>query len=349
MKDFSCDLKFYRIINGYFNIQVKDQKYKIVYPNNHQKYEAEKLYVSIMQSSRFDIEYLKDHQVQRILEYNDIWSIDQQNNLDMIEKDIDKLKIGLCKGFFDEELRENTKDQIQGLRKIQQELLSKKHSLDYLTLHFFANNAKNQYIIAQCVLTEDGQPVFSEDYANLDFQLLKPITAEVESNQITASDLRNICNGELWKRYLCQTNIFGPSIDLNDDQINLLSLQKMYDNVRQHPECPQEEIILDSDALDGWFLIQKDKQQQNKKKNEALKKVRGKVKNHDFIYVMTNGDKEEIRAVEGMNNLRGKSLVASVRKTAKSGKKTSWKDVPYIKQELKQEFMKGQKRGVPNK
>ena len=179
--------------------------------------------------------------------------------------------------------------------------------------------------------------------------MLKPITAEVESNQITASDLRNICNGELWKRYLCQTNIFGPSIDLNDDQINLLSLQKMYDNVRQHPECPQEEIILDSDALDGWFLIQKDKQQQNKKKNEALKKVRGKVKNHDFIYVMTNGDKEEIRAVEGMNDLRGKSLVESVRRTARSGKKTPWKDVPYIKQELKQQFIKGQKKGVPNK
>jgi UDP-N-acetylglucosamine 2-epimerase len=33
-KDFLCDLKFYRIINGYFDITVKDQNYKIIYPDH---------------------------------------------------------------------------------------------------------------------------------------------------------------------------------------------------------------------------------------------------------------------------------------------------------------------------
>ena len=348
MENFLYDLKFYRIINGYFEIQIKDQKYKIVYPDNNKKYEAEKLYVSILQDSRFDTEYLNDVQLQKILQYNNVWNSDKQEKIKEIEQAIDKLKIILYKEYSKKDIRERTKEELEILRKYQNDLLLKKHSLDYLTLKFFANNIKNQYLISQCVLTLDDQPVFGNDYQNMDLSLLRPIVSEVEKNQITASDLRAICTGDLWRRYLCSKDIFGPSIHLNDDQINLLSLQKMYDNVRGHPDCPEEDVIMDSDALDGWFLNQKDKVKERKKKNEALSKVRGKVGSHDFIYIMTNGDKEQIQAVESMNDLRGKSLVKSVKETAKSDKKTNWRDVPYIKQELKSQAFKNQKQGVPN-
>lgn len=348
MKDYLIDLKFYRIINGYFEIQIKDQKYKIVYPNNKIKYEAEKLYVSLMQDSRFDTEYLNYSQLEKILTHNNLWSDEQHEQLENIENEINNLKIKLFQNYSSEEIKKRLRFEIKHIKGYESELLNIKHSLDYLTLDFFASNIKNQYLISQCILNMQDEPVFDTDYYKIDLSLLKNIISEIDKNKISAEDLRLICKGDTWRRYLCQDNIFGAaSIELNDDQINLLNLQKMYDNVRQHPECPEEEIIQDPDALDGWFLFQKAKNKETKKKNKALSKVRGKVNNHDFVYVITN-DKEEAQAIEELNDFRGKNIVNAVRELKlKDGEKIKWRDIPYIKQEIKSDIYKNQKQGVP--
>lgn len=348
-KDFLCDLKFYRIINGYFDITVKDQNYKIVYPDHQKKYEAEKLYVSLMLNSRFDIEYLNDKQLADLLASNNIWCEQDQTKLESIEQEIDKLKIRLYQNYHNEDIKKQAKSELKTLREYQHELLLNKHSLDYLTLEFFANNIKNQYLISQCILNPNDELVFGNNYYELDLNLLKDIISEIEKHQITAEDLKNICMSDVWKRYLCQENIFGPSIYLNDDQANLMSLQKMYNNIRQHPDCPEEGVLEDSDALDGWFLFQKQQNKKNKKKNEALSKVRGKVGNHDFVYVITN-DKNEAEAIEDLNDVRGKELIKSVRDlNLQDGESVKWKDIPYIKQEIQSQAYRNQKQGVPTK
>lgn len=349
MKNYALDLKFYRIINGYFNIQIKDQEYKVVYPDHQKKYEAEKIYVSLIEDSRFDTEYLNSAQLEKILIHNEIWSADHQEKLKSIEEQIDKLKIRLYQNYNKPAIKTEAQFELKTLRSYQNELLSAKHSLDYLTLDFFATNIKNQYLISQCILTLNGDQVFDKDYHKMDLVLLKDIIAEIDKNQITAEDLRHICMGDTWKRYVCQDNIFGPSIYLNDDQVNLLSLQKMYDNVRQHPECPEDNIIEDADALDGWFLYQKDKNKKNKKKNEALNKVRGKVNGHDFVYVITR-DAEEASVIEDMNDYRGKQLINAVRGVGlKDGETMKWREIPFIKQEIQSEAYKNQKQGVPTR
>jgi len=347
--NYLTDLKFYRIITGYFEIRVNDQKYKIIYPDIQKKYEAEQLYVSLMQDSRFDTEYLNSAQLEKILIHNEIWSHQEQEKLDGIEEHINKIKIRLYQNYSNDTINKEAKTELKVLRDYQNELLSKKHSLDYLTLDFFAKNIKNQFLISQCTLTLDGRPVFEKDYYKMDPVLLKSIANEIEKHQITAEDLRAICMSDAWKRYLCQDNIFGPSIHFNDDQANLLSLQKMYDNVRQHPECPEEEIISDPDALDGWFLYQKEKNKHNKKKNEALDKVRGKVGGHEFVYVITR-DQKEAAAIDDLNDHRGKQLVSAVRNNGlKEGESMKWRDIPFIKQEIQSKIYQNQKQGVPNK
>jgi hypothetical protein len=346
LKDYLLDLKFYRIINGYFNIRINGHDYKIIYPDNEIKYEAEKLYVSLMQDSRFDTEYLNDAQLEKILIHNNIWSLEQQVKLNGIEKEIDKIKVKLYQNYSRKETRKKIKTELKILREYHNELFSSRHSLDYLTLDFFATNIKNQYLISQCILNEQNEKVFDSDYYKIDLDLLKNFIQEIDKHKITPEDLRNICKSDSWKRYVCQDNIFGPSIYLNDDQTNLLSLQKMYDNVRQHHDSPDEEVIDDPDALDGWFIFQREENKKNKKKNKALDKVRGKVGSHDFVYVMTR-DMEEAEAIEDMNDFRGKQLVDSVRKSAKLNEFIPWKDVPFVQQELKSNMYRNQKQGVP--
>lgn len=39
---------------------------------------------------------------------------------------------------------------------------------------------------------------------------------------------------------------------LSTEAIDLINWTKRYDNIRQHPECPDDDIINDDDLLDGW-------------------------------------------------------------------------------------------------
>ena len=349
MKDHTLNLKFFRIITGYYNIRINSTDYKIIYPNHEIKYAAERLYVSFMENSKFDTEYLKTAELNDILSSEHIWNEDKEKNLKEVQEHIDKLKMRLCEYWNKKKIRSEAHAEIRMLKEYFYEMNTQKHSLDYLTLDFFANNIKNEYIISQCILYEDNQNVFESNYQDIEVEELKPFLLEINRHQITGEELRAICKGDEWRRYSNSDNIFGPTINLNDDQNNLLALQRMYDNVRQHPECPEDDLIDDSDALDGWFLIQKDKAQKNKKKTEALEKIRGKVGSHDFQYIMTR-DMDEAEAIEEMNDFRGRQLVDAVRAaTPNDGDTMKWSQVPFIKQELQSEAYRNQKQGVPNK
>lgn len=342
--DYKLNYKLYSILNGYYYIVVNGTKYKVIYPSIEVKYRAEELYVGIMENGKYETEYFNDDQVENILRYNKIWNDSMQERLDSCTKIIDEYKICLYQEYFNEDKRKEIKKLLDSIRNGMQELSNIKHSMDYLKLEYFAMSMKNQYIISQRILNFDNSKVFDEDYNNLDSRELSKFLKPIEEKTVTAKDLRDIVKGDTWSQYTVQDNIFGPSIDLNDDQRNLLALQRMYNNVRQHPDCPDDKIIDDDDALDGWFLFQKDKKKKEKIKNKLLDRVRGKVKNHSDIFIFTN-NKEERQAIWEMNNPEGKRTIKSIEKTMENrkGEKIAWQDIPIIRQQLIDEKLKGSK------
>lgn len=342
--DYKLNYKLYSILNGYYYIVVNDKKYKVIYPSLEVKYRGEELYVEIMEDSKYDTEYLDNNQVDNILRYQKIWNNDMQERLDSCIKIIEQYKMELYKEYFNGEKRDQIRKILDGVRNSMQELSEIKHSMDYLKLEFFASSMKNQYIISQRILNLDGSRVFDEDYRSLDSRELSKFLKPIEEKTVTAKDLRDIVKGDTWSAYTVQDKIFGPSIDLNDDQRNLLALQRMYSNVRQHPECPSDEIINDDDALDGWFLFQKDKQKKDKIKNSLLSKVRGKIKDHSSVFIFTQ-DEEESKAIWDMNNIEGKRTLKSIEKTMeeRQGERIAWQDIPIVKQQIIEEKTKGSK------
>ena len=336
MKDHEINLKFYRIINGYFYLEVDDTKYKILYPTNEQKYEAEMLYASLIEDSKFDSEYFDKNNVNIILSAYSIWTPKEKQELLELDEKIDEYKIKIFQNYDDKKHVKQAKLQLDIMKEMKFDLLYKKHSYDYLTRDHVAQNAQNQYIISQCIYTSDNKPVFPSDYYEIDVELLKKIIAKLEKYNITSHDLRAICRSDVWKNYTCQTDIFGSAIDMNDDQRNLLFLQKMYNNVYEHPECPEDSIINDDDALDGWFLYHRRKVKKQKKKNEVLSKVRGKVKEHDFVYIIADS-KEEENVITELNDFRGHQYIRAINKAVaekEAGEQVIWKDIDYIKQDI---------------
>lgn len=333
LSNYDLNLKFYRIINGYYYILLNNTRYKIIYPSIAIKYIAEQIYVSILQDSRFETEYISENQLQNILKNNNIWIESMENDLTTAKKQLDQYKVKLFQYYDNTDLRLEIKQSIEAINKTISLLLQKKHSFDYLTLNNFAESVKNQYIISQCIFDQNNNSVFDDNYENLDQSLLYQFIKPIEENQITATDLRNIVKTDLWKSFTCQDNVFGPSINLNDDQKNLLSLERMYNNVRQHPECPDDKIINDDDALDGWFLYQKDKAKTTKKKNEVLKRIGGKINKHDNVYILTDNI-EEHKSILDMNDNTGKAVLKSIDKAIQDKQTIDWKDIPAVKQDI---------------
>ena len=341
--DYKLNYKLYAILNGYYTISVGGKKYKIVYPSLEVKYKAEELYVEILESGKFDTEYLTDPQVNAILKHYGVWSDEMEERLDFCKKTVEEMKLDLYKQYKDKDKRKEIKKNLENLKNTTEQLLKNKHSLDYLKLDYFANSIKNQYIISQRILHENGDNVFDPDYNNLDTPLLSKFLKSIEEKTISAQDIREIVKGELWSSYTVQDNVFGPSIEMNDDQRNLLILERMYNNVKQHPECPSDEIINDDDALDGWFLFQKEKRKKEQIKNNVLDKVRGKVSKHNELYVFTQ-DPEEAKVIHDMNNLEGKRTIAAVAATTKQKGHVPWQDIPIVRQQLIDEKTKDSAR-----
>ena len=100
-----------------------------------------------------------------------------------------------------------------------------------------------------------------------DYKLIQELSLVVLKEQISMIKLRKIARSDIWKSYYSDNGIYpNGSINTNDDYRNLINLTKMYDSIKQHPECPTQDIIDDDDALDGWFLLQKDKSTKEKQK-----------------------------------------------------------------------------------
>jgi hypothetical protein len=92
---------------------------------------------------------------------------------------------------------------------------------------------------------------------------------------------------------------------LSTDQQGLIIWSNMYDNIQESLECPTEDVINDDDMLDGWFIIQRRKQESEKAKSELEQRTNNeKIANSDEILVMAS-NKKEANAVHNMNDING--------------------------------------------
>jgi hypothetical protein len=81
----------------------------------------------------------------------------------------------------------------------------------------------------------------------------------------------------------------------------------MYDNVQESLECPSDDIIEDDDMLDGWFISQRKKREQEKAEAEVEGTMNEKVANSSEVYVVAKSEKDHQR-IESLNNPHAKMV-----------------------------------------
>ncbi len=154
-----------------------------------------------------------------------------------------------------------------------------------------------------------------------------------DEHDITAPQLKEVARCDSWRSMWSvgkKTNTPLFSSLLTKDQISLSSYSSMYDNVREHPECPDEQVINDDDCLDGWFIDTKKKVEQDKKKAGVISNKR--ISDSKEIFLMAD-DEESAQGIYELNNTYSRGTIINRQNTIGDGTK---KDIDFadIKQEL---------------
>lgn len=303
MNDYELETLVNRIISGYQYITVKQSVYKLVNPDIHLKVAADILYKQHYQDNLYEDFILKEN-VLDILVSTETISSTFQDDIKVTEKRLETAKIDLYKNFSVIKNRAKYKNTIASLNKILNEAYAKKHSLDFLTLEHYCENLKNEYIICNTLYDRNDNLVF-DDYPNIDYTLFNTITHAIAYQVIPVSTYKKIARNECWKKIYSNSTISeifkGVASEYTEEQKAILSVSKMYDKIYEHPECPDEAIIEDDDALDGWML---DQQRKNKKQKQekGVDKLLGKGAGAGEVFMMSGNKKEDIEEIMELNS-----------------------------------------------
>lgn len=335
----------YRIISGIYYINVADITYKVISPNLLTKQKAHQVYLDILNSNKFDMKcWLKKAQADKILEVNGVWNSDKEKELKKLEDRLEELKVDLYKKFQYVKRRTRIKKSISNLLDDIRSMKEQKHSMDHLTLEYYAETVKNENIICSTIFLEDK---LAFDLDKTDTNLLTGILEEIKSKKVDIDDIRSLARHEIWQNYWgpAKENVFPlPVCNWTDEQRSLVSLSRMYDSVRESPECPSDDIIQDDDALDGWFIFQRKEREKEKKRNKVMDSVGDKYKDAGEIFLVTDSV-EEARDIYELNDAQGAAQVNHIKQIGKDADASvPWQDLPHVKMELQQQINERQKQ-----
>jgi len=122
--------------------------------------------------------------------------------------------------------------------------------------------------------------------------------------------------------------IFGlNSNELNDNQISLVYWSKIYDNISESMEAPNNSVMRDCIAVDGWLIKQAKKRETEDRKNALPSSDAGEI----FVPITS---KKEIKEVNNLNSPEGKQILKSRAKDLADKGTLDERQFSHVKQEL---------------
>lgn len=331
----------YRIISGFYYIDVDDTIYRIVLPNLSIKHQAQSIYRSAVEKSKYDSGWITQDEINQILNYFHIWDNDKEKLLQGLPKELNKYKIQYYLNFNHPDNKQQIKNTIDSINRQINTLSNQKQSFDYLTLDSYAQGLKNQFIISKTVYRND-EPVFTGNFEDTDSTLLEKIILEIHRRSLSAHTLKLVARHDLWKSYwdASKERIFkSPAIEWTDEQISVINLTKMFDSVREHPESPSDEVMADFDALDGWLLHQHEKMEKDKKKQAISDKYGLDKQNGSEVFLVTDSV-EETKEIYSLNSKEDYYNIHTMHQAVKEKGNMKWSEVPHVQRALKNEQIK---------
>jgi hypothetical protein len=287
----------YRIIRGRYPLRVGDSVFLFTEPDSALIAESYGKYDEVYAVAWGDGAYTEGELEALLLEQG-IWSPFEDRMMKQKQDRIDELKLQAYHSFLNKKELGKTRRQIRFVEEEVENMLRTKHKLDSMSCHTIAETARMRWLISNSI---SGQ---------VDSQKLLDVYNE---NILGTVEVREVAKLPQWR------NMWGASekcrlfdklaVDLSSDQLSLISYSKMYDNVYEHPERPVEDLIMDNDCLDGWFVFQKRKVEKQKTEKEVDSVIRNpKIRNSQEVYVMASS-KEDAERINNMNSAHSQNIM----------------------------------------
>ena len=299
----------YRIVTGETQLSIGQNIYTIKATTAHLRFKAAELYKQTKKQNRFN-PWLTDKDCIRLLIQNNLCSADIDNNLKIISKEIDNLKVRLFDTITNAVEHKKIRERLKKVKVKQEEMVTTRHMYDHLTLAGFAEMVKRQFLIFST--TYCGSKKLWDNPKDVDFIVLERLTSAVLQNTVGVDKLREIARTDPWRNYwnLQKDNIFGHTsvVELTDEQKTLLLFSKMYDSAYENPDCPTDDIIGDDDLFDGWMISQRRQNEKGRKTKQINKKL-GKLRDSDEVFIVAK-NADEVKAIHDMNDMEGQIIKA---------------------------------------
>ena len=233
-----------------------------------------------------------------------LWHPVDDEKIEVVKKDIEKLKIEIYNNRNDNKLRERIRLYIRAAEK-QLAIQSREKNTYYQnTREGYALSEKISWIIKNTTYCEN------ELYDFKDISL-SYIVDEWQSSILSESVIRELAREEPWKslwsiRENAKIKLISNSDneELTANQKHLIVWSQIYDNIQESMDCPTDEVIKDDDLLDGWFIVQSKKREKERLEKEfENKNTNEKIKNSSEVYVMVDpNNKQSLERVNALND-----------------------------------------------
>jgi hypothetical protein len=339
------DFLLARILAGYDRITIHGKVYKICNPNIDIVYEANEIYLNTLEEAQ-DADIYSDDDIYELLCDRELWS---PNEEEMLNKTLPELIPEFQKKMFETRYnvteREKNRGFLQKTRDKQAQLHLTRHQYDNYTYHGLAAQAKYHFLILHSTYEEDGTP------CRWDHFLVNTVVEKCNSNIIASEHIRELSHTPPWMNQwhalkISRAKICDNITDMTSAQQSLLLFSKMYDNIQESHEPPEDFVVDDDDLLDGWILSQKEKREQEAAEREGRQITKkDRLANADEVFVIPKSlDPEEIERINKMNSPVAQSIKKNRIKEINQRGQIDYKNFSDVKHRMISEFNKKEQK-----
>jgi hypothetical protein len=295
----------YCIISDYDTVFINNKKYIIKCPTSDLLYRAQLLYDNIIYNHRFNEWMGVQDCVDHLTNIGKL-PLNFEQKCQEIQSFIEDKKVELYKSAIQLDKVKQIRKQLQQAKYLLDKLYDIQASLESFTVLGYAKLNKLQYIIRHTTYYKNKLCDYMSN------NLLMSIIRELHKNVIPPEQFRELARTDPWRSYWgIVDNPFSQNvIDLDYNKRILISYSKMYDNVYESIDCPEENIIHDDDMLDGWMIVQRNKKQEQRNQsstNDIVSNLGSKYTNATEIFLPTP-DVAQANAIHSMNTAKSKHV-----------------------------------------
>lgn len=309
----------YRILSGTLIFSVDGEQYEFRKINNRIRYQSEIIYQNIINDEKYN-EWIRLENSEEIMIKLGLWTKETNDLIKKLDKSIENSKVELFQNFLSTDKVKKIRKSLESYKNQMERIVSTKQNfISSHTLEGHAESVKNEFMVCQ-TLFKNNEKVFAnfEDINKSGSYLyFNSLVSEINKYSISITQYKTIARSDEWRSYWnCNKGyIFDGSVaEWTDDQRSLVNITRMYDNIYEHPEAPNNNIINDDDALDGWVIFQKRKGEKQKNQ-QTVDSLNPNLKNAQEVFLMANNpdDVENILNLNDQDSMsRMKQKIATI-------------------------------------